>query len=339
LFGFIIGIANIIPGVSGGTFALILGIYPRLLDALGAYDAPLAGQIYKKLKTRQFTDLRKLILTDQFYFLAALGAGAVLAILLLSRLLKYCLENHYEATYGLFLGLIVFSIPIPYRLLNRKSVPAMFWMVVGIGLTLLISVQVDPAVKLLEKSHYYQMILEGGQALGLLDYGLSQYVSVFFVGMLAISAMVLPGISGSFILLVFGMYYQVISAISRIQNGYPEDLMFLGVFAAGNLCGLVVFVRLFNYLYKRFQDQTIFFLIGLMVGSLYALWPFKAFQITDIYIKINDGIALVHGYKAYGNTVRLWDGIQELVPVVSTFLLGAALMFFFSRRDKPAAKS
>jgi len=310
-----------------------------MLEALGAYNTALTRQLFNKLKARKFADLRKLILTDHFFFLTALLAGAVLAILLLSRLLIFCLENHHEATYGLFLGLIVFSIPIPYRLLSRKTLPAMFWMVVGIGLTLLISLQVDPAAKLLEKSRHYQLIFEGGQTLGFLGYGFLQYVSVFLVGMLAISAMVLPGISGSFVLLVFGMYYQVIAAISRIQNAYPEDLIFLGVFALGNMCGLVIFVRLFNYLYKRFQDQTIFFLIGLMVGSLYALWPFKTFQIVDIYAKVNNGIALVPDYKVYGNSVRLWEGIQELVPVLAMFLIGAALMLYFNQRDKNLGKS
>lgn len=333
-FGCIIGIANIIPGVSGGTFALILGIYPRLLNALDAYDKKFFRELLAWLKLPKTGTLKKLVLTDDFFFLSWLAAGAVLSIVGLSQVLKYCLEHQYEPTYGFFLGLIVFSIPIPYRLLSSKRPGCALWFLVGVGLTLLISILVDPSGKLIEKSRHYQMILEGSAAATAISYGAAEYVFAFFVAMLAISAMVLPGISGSFVLLLFGLYYPVISAISRIQHFYPEDVIFLSILAAGSLAGLIVFVKLFNYLFQTYRNQTIFFLIGLMVGSLYALWPFKEFQLVDLYMKVNGGIVSMPQYKVYGNSLRLWQGMAELIPTFVCFSIGALLMIIFSRYEK-----
>lgn len=333
-FGCIIGIANIIPGVSGGTFALILGIYPKLLEALDAYN----GQFIKKLlawfKTRKVAAFRKLVLTENFFFLFWLVLGAALSIVLLSQVIKYCLEHQYEPTYGFFLGLIVFSIPIPYRLLSDKKPRSAVWFLVGFGLTLLVSVWVDPSGKLLEKSRHYQMVLEGSAGTAVIGYGAAEYAFAFFVGMLAISAMVLPGISGSFVLLLFGLYYPVIAAISRIQHVYMEDVLFLSILAAGSLVGLVVFVKLFNYLFQKYKNQTIFFLIGLMVGSLYALWPFKEFQMVDLYMKINDAIVHVPQYKVYGNGLRWWSGMGEFIPTFICFSAGGLVMMLFNRWEK-----
>ncbi len=332
-FGCVIGIANIIPGVSGGTFALILGIYPKLLKALGAYDAQFVKELGTGFKTRKPYILKHLVFTDNFFFLSWLGAGAVLAIVLLSQLIKYCLENHYEPTYGFFLGLIICSIPIPYRLLQEKSPKTASWFIIGLGLTLLVSVLVDPSGKLIEKSRHYQLILSGAIDSSAISYSVSEYVFAFFVGMLAISAMVLPGISGSFVLLLLGLYYEVIAAISRIQHFYPEDLIFLSILGIGSITGLIVFVKLFNYLFQKYRDQTIFFLIGLMVGSLYALWPFKEFQLIDLYMKVNDSIVNVPQYKVYGNNLRLWHGVGELLPTFACFAVGGFMMMFFNRYE------
>jgi putative membrane protein len=105
----------------------------------------------------------------------------------------------------------------------------------------------------------------------------------------------------------------------------------------GCLVGLAIFVRLFNYLFIRFKNQTIFFLIGLMVGSLYALWPFKSYQLEDLYIKANGGISQIADYKLYGNRLILWEGIDALIPVVGTFIVGAVVMVFFNRYEKKLA--
>ncbi len=334
LFGFVIGIANIIPGVSGGTFALILGIYPRMLTALGSYNAGFLKALMQWARTPRWATFRTLVLTRDFYFLAGLGIGALAAILSLSRVIKYCLEAHYAVTYGFFSGLILFSIPIPYRLLKRRTIAKALWLVVGATLTVWLSVQIDPSAKLLEKSRHYQLIAQGLQTSGMLGYSLSEYGMIFLVGMLAVSAMVLPGVSGSFVLLLFGSYYAVIAAVSRLGHLYPEDLLYLSVFSCGAVAGILLFVRLFNYLYVRFRDRTIFFLMGLMGGSLYALWPFKNVRLADLYVKTGEGITRVPAYPLRGNVPVLWESTGQLLWTLAAFVAGAAIMFGFDVYDR-----
>lgn len=334
-----IGIANIIPGVSGGTFALILGIYQKLLEALGSYDARFVKELLSWLRHPRWQTFKALVLTEHTLFLVRLLVGALAAIFLLSQGLKYSIENHYAVTNGFFLGLILFSIPIPYRLLTDKRPSTAFWLLVGLGVTLFISIEVDPSAKLLEKSDHYRLILEGAGGEASIRYAFSEYLYIFFLGVLAISAMVLPGISGSFVLLLFGSYYTVISAISRLRYFYPEDVIYLGFFGMGCLVGLAIFVRIFNYLFARFKDQTIFFLIGLMAGSLYALWPFKAYRLEDLYMKGNDGISLISGYRLYSNRLALWEGFADLAPVLGTFVIGGIVMLFFNRYEKKKENS
>jgi putative membrane protein len=305
-----------------------------MLAALGSYDARFVKGVLEWMKRPRWHEFKTLVLTRQTFFLMRLLVGALAAIFLLSQGLKYSMENHYSITYGLFLGLILFSIPIPYRLLTDKRPSTALWLLVGVGLTLFISIQVDPSSKLLEKSLHYRSILEGAGADAAVRYTFSEYLSIFFMGVLAVSAMVLPGISGSFVLLLFGNYYPVITALSRISRIYPEDIFYLGTFGMGCLAGTAVFVRIFNYVFARFKDQTIFFLIGLMLGSLYALWPFKAYRLVDLYVKANDGIALVAGYRLYSNRLAWWEGFGELAPVVGAFVVGGIVMLIFNRYEK-----
>jgi len=334
LFGAVIGLANIIPGVSGGTFALILGIYPKMLEALGSYDTRFVKALLSWVRRPRLKGFKTLVLTEHTFFLMRLLVGALAAIFLLSQGLKYSLENHYSITYGFFLGLILFSIPIPYRLLSEKRPSAALWLLVGVGVTLFISIQVDPSEKLLEKSLHYQSMLEGAGGDIAIRYTFSEYLSIFFMGVLAVSAMVLPGISGSFVLLLFGNYYPVITALSRMSHFYPEDVFYLGVFGVGCLVGMAIFIRIFNFVFTRFRDQTIFFLIGLMLGSLYALWPFKAYRTVDLYMKANDGISLITGYRLYSNLPAWWQGFGELAPVFGAFVVGGVVMLVFNRYDK-----
>lgn len=329
VFGFIIGIANIIPGVSGGTFALILGIYPKLLKAIGVYDAAFVKQIFTRLKARRLKSTWALIYTQNAVFLSKLAIGMVASLLILSSLIKVMLETRYEMTYGFFLGLIVFSVIIPYKLLDRNKITDALWLPVGLGLTLMISIQVDPSLKMLEKSRHLQALLAGASGTSLPGYSIAEYGIIFCVGMIATSAMVLPGISGSFVLLLFGKYFLVITTLSRLPHLYVEDIVFVTVLTGGCLTGLVVFVKLLNYIYDRAKNQTIWFLMGLMVGSVYALWPFKQYQLVDLYMKVNQAITPVPGYKLYSNRLRMVDGFGELWPVLICFLAGGAIMMFF----------
>ncbi|MBW1812327.1 MAG: DUF368 domain-containing protein [Deltaproteobacteria bacterium] len=332
--GFIIGIANIIPGVSGGTFALILGIYPQLLRAIGTYNINFTKLFLNTLKTKQIKETKELLFSKDFYFLTQIFLGALISIALLSKIMKFLLENQYEITYGFFLGLIVFSIYIPYKLIDEKKFKNFIWLIVGVGLTLFISIKVDPSVKMIEKSQHYKEILEGVGSAAVLKNQVFEYIVICLTGMIAVSAMVLPGISGSFILLLFGKYYLVISAISRLHHLYYEDILLISSFGAGCIFGLAAFVKFFNYMYSKFKNQTIFFLIGLMIGSIYALWPFKKYHFIDLYIKSNNDILMVPGFKIYTNQLRLFDTIGQLWPVALSFTIGSIIMLLFIRYEK-----
>jgi len=249
-YGALVGIANIIPGVSGGTFALVLGIYERLLKAIGAFGLGsvkvLGGWLIKPGDSVRRKELIEEFKRMDLAWLALLALGAGIAILASSRLISVMLEEHLAPTLAFFIGLIVPSIVVPYRLLSRKGWREALACVLGTGGIV--------ALTFLDSG--------GTTGLGLAGLGLA--------GAVAISAMILPGVSGSFILMMLGEYKHVLDAINSM------DFVRLGIFGLGCIVGLLAFVRLLNYLLKRFHSVTMAFLTGLIFGSLWVLWPFKA---------------------------------------------------------------
>jgi putative membrane protein len=143
--------------------------------------------------------------------------------------------------------------------------------------------------------------------------------------------MVLPGISGSLVLIVCGVYFDVITAITQVKALEISAILYLCVFAAGMLVGLVLFARLVNWLLRRFHDATMTFLIGLMAGSLYALWPFKRYVVMDTYTKTGTGIRVVHDAIVYTNQNVLPDTVSTAAVAVACALAGALIMAVFMR--------
>ena len=293
--GFLIGIANIIPGMSGGTLALVLGIYERLIGALRRIDFStfknLLGVV--TLKKEAFTAAKAELHRIDFGFLALLGIGAIAAVLLTSKLIVYLLNDHHDATYGFFSGLILASILVPARMLKWCGVREL--LVLFIAIALVLSLSIGMSGKQLERVDY-----KSGNEIAITDsVGRDAFPTYWDFGMffgsgaLAISAMILPGISGSFLLLVLGVYFRLLTAINTLIEGIPAllngvfdrsilgSLLIIGFTAVGCLFGLLAFTRLLNYLLERYRNLTIAFLIGLMVGSLYGLWPFREFAIVD----------------------------------------------------------
>lgn len=258
--GALIGIANIIPGVSGGTFALILGIYERLLDALHAINltlildllATLPG-LYTAEKRRKLGEiLRKL----DAGFLACLGAGAIATILGLSFLIDHLLTEFPGVTLSFFIGLIIPSIAVPWKMMGaNKSIGQLLWILPGIALTVAVSL-----------------------AFGNVSTS-DNLIWSFLTGTIAISAMILPGISGSFVMLVMGQYQNILRKLQIIQETIDLGAwLWLGVFGIGCIVGLLVFARFLGYLLKHRRNATLAFLIGLIIGSLWVLWPFKDYD-------------------------------------------------------------
>lgn len=238
--GLCMGAADVVPGVSGGTMALILGIYKRLLEAIRAFDATLL----RLLASGRLRDAARHI---DIVFLIPLGAGILGAVLFFTRVvsLPRMVREEPEQIYALFFGLIVGSI---FVLLRGFGLPR--WRdttCLGAGIVLgLVIVNVVP----------FETPTDAW--------------FIFLSGALAICAMILPGISGSFILLLLRKYEHVFDGIGHF------DLSVIVPFAVGAAAGLMVFSRLLTWLLHHYYRVTIFTIIGMLVGSLWLLWPFQA---------------------------------------------------------------
>jgi len=364
LKGTIIGIANIIPGVSGGTLAFILGVYHRLIRAVNCINAGFFIEFFsspKHIFTKEGrSNIAALLKKNDLFFLMRVGAGAVVSIMLLSGVMKKMLLDYREPVYGLFLGLVIMSILIPYRQMTRKKLPELIMLVLAALLTLFISYSVNPSHKVLENSKRYEQSVSdtpSGQIKNSIKISnVRDYAVVFFSAAAAISAMVLPGISGSFVLILLGQYFIIISAVSNagmyvkallvhktippeMINQFTGDILIIVFFAIGCIIGILLFCRLFEYVYAKFPNQTLAGLTGLVVGSCYALWPFKTFIIQDVYIKTSGGIVFAEGYKIYTNQNFLpfisgfssnISGIRSFAVLIM-FCAGVAVMFLFSK--------
>lgn len=237
LRGVLMGAADVVPGVSGGTVALIVGIYTRLINAIASFDLELLSLLGQRKieKAAEHIDLR---------FLIALGAGIGTAIVSLAKLITWLILNKPVPTWSLFFGLILASTFLVYRMVKRWSLAPIAAAAAGAA------------------SAYWLSGLLPGEAS-------HSYPVLFFSGMVAICAMILPGISGSFILVVLGQYLYVLTAI------HERNLLVLIVFAAGCGVGLIAFTKILKILLSKHLNPTMGALCGLMLGSLRKIWPFK----------------------------------------------------------------
>ena len=332
--GFLIGIANIIPGMSGGTLALVLGIYERLIGALRRIGLSTAKKLIRVLtfKKRAFTEAGAELRRIDFGFLALLAIGAIAALLLTSKLIVYLLNNYHDATYGFFCGLILTSILVPARMLNGFKWKEL--LVLLIAVALILGLSIGTGEKQLERVAYKT---ENAAMIGDTVEHTDRFPTywefgLFFAsGALAISAMILPGISGSFLMLALGVYFPLLTAINTLIEGVPGVIngtltkamsasgLILTFATLGCLFGLLAFTRLLNYLLERYRNLTIAFLIGLMVGSLYGLWPFREF-------------AMVDGERI--DTAHILPQLDmNLLITVGTFLIGGGVILLFTRLE------
>lgn len=236
--GFCMGSADVVPGVSGGTIALVFGIYERLVHNVRQGAIALGALV--RLDGR--VAIERLRRVEWGFFLALL-AGIGIAVLSLARIIDYQLENHPIGTSAVFLGLVLGSIPIAWWAIRRPGA-------VHVLIVLLVAVATFGLLGLRSAT-----VDEPGSPF------------VFVAGAVAICAMILPGISGSFILLMLGVYDYVLDAVK------DNDLGVLAVFGAGAVVGLALFSSLLDWLLRRFHDVVVAGLVGLMVGSLRVLWP------------------------------------------------------------------
>lgn len=244
--GFAMGTADIIPGVSGGTVALVVGIYDRLIVNVRAG----AGAL-RRLLTGDLREFTLALRSIEWVWIVSLLAGILAAIAVLSSLLERLLDERPIEMAALFLGLVAGAVWVVLRTIRQLDGVGIALIVgVGAGLFLLLGLRTDTEVA----DDAAEVVTEPLWAF-------------FLAGAIAICAMILPGISGSFILVLLGMYTEVLGAVN------DRDVASLGVFALGCVLGLALFSTLLNWLLDHYHSWVMAAMVGLMVGSTRVLWP------------------------------------------------------------------
>ncbi len=236
--GLAVGIANIIPGVSGGTIALITGIFERLINAIKSFDLKAARLLFKG-------EWKAFVQKTDFYFLLTLFAGVGVAIVALARLFDFLFHNYPVYIWAYFFGLVLSSVYYVGKTVEKWKPSTIISFVVGTAFAIAISL-INPATA-------------NDNALYL-----------FLCGIVAICSMILPGLSGSFVLILMGNYQLI--AIDAINN---RDLSIIIPVGIGAVVGLIAFSHVLSWVFKRYKDQTIAMLTGFILGSLGILWPWK----------------------------------------------------------------
>jgi len=234
------GTADIVPGVSGGTIAFITGIYEALLTAIASINSRLVLQVLR-------LNLKQALAGLHLRFLVTLVCGIALAVISTSHLMHYLLTEHAVQTWSVFFGLITASILVVAHSINKRftTFPALILgAILAYGITGLIPL-----------------------------YTPEEPWFIFFSGMIAICAMILPGLSGSFILLILGKYAFITAALRNPFN--PDNLEIILIFITGCLVGILGFSRILRYGLARWHDYTLALLTGIMLGSMRKVWPWK----------------------------------------------------------------
>ena len=237
LKGILMGAADIVPGVSGGTIAFITGIYERLLVSLQS----IVPALFELIKDRNLSGFWNKI---NGAFLMTLFSGILLSVLIFAKLIAYLLVNHPIPLWSFFFGLIVASVSIVGKQISEWNIRLFISIVAGAIIAYFFT-QLSPA----SVEH--------------------NYLNAFLSGLIAICAMILPGISGSFILVMLGTYSFILGAIKDF------DVIVLVVFASGCLIGLLSIANLLVWAFSRFRNMTLALLTGFMIGALTKVWPWK----------------------------------------------------------------
>lgn len=290
LKGVAMGAADVVPGVSGGTIAFISGIYKELIATINTINPAL----WTTLKKEGFTSFWHKLNGN---FLLALFSGIFVSVLSLAPFLSWLLENHPIRLWSFFFGLVVASLFFVGKEITR-------WTPVTVG-ALLLGTALAYGITMLP-------VNENAVALPYL----------FMSGALAICAMILPGISGAFILVLLGSYKTILDAV------HERDLKIIATVAAGALLGLLSFARFLQWMFRHHKNSTLALLTGFILGSLNKIWPWKkALELQTTSNSLTD------------NLLNVWpsafEGEPQLIPAILLAIMGFSLIFIL---EKTAAK-
>lgn len=279
------GTADVVPGVSGGTMAFILGIYQRLLEAIRAFDWQLLGHLSRG-------QIRLAIDRIDLLFLLFLGSGIATAVLFFTRVISLprLLQTYPEQVYGLFFGLITASVVLLFKSLSQLRFADISTLCIGMafGWAIVNLVPVDTP----QESWF-----------------------LCLSGAVAICAMILPGISGAFVLLILNKYAFVLDAIGRI------DLSVLVPFAFGAIIGLMLFSRILVWLLHHYYKQMVLGIAGVLIGSLWMMWPFQ----ERTYELVRDRPRLIHSVPIWPDELNI-----TVLAAIAWIVAGIAVVLWIS---------
>lgn len=281
------GAANVVPGVSGGTVAFITGIYERLINALKSFDIS-AIKLLLGFKIKEF------IKHVDFWFLATLGFGVLSSILSLAKVLDWGFANHPVYVASLFFGLIIASIPSLVKMVKTWGASRFFFLLLGLGVA--IGMAFAPTA--------------------------SQSSNIFYLmicGVVAMCSMIIPGVSGSFVLLLMGNYQLImIDSVNRLREGnLGEALPILIPVGTGAVLGLISLSHFLSWLFKKYHDCAVAVITGFVAGSLAIVWPWK--RPDEVILKGDEEKIL--SYESY---LPQFD--THFVIALGIMLAGAAIM-------------
>jgi putative membrane protein len=277
LKGALMGAANVIPGVSGGTMALLTGIFEKLINTIKAFDVK-AVRLALKFKLKELSE------HIDIGFLSAVGIGVLVSILTFARLLDYLFEHYELYVWSFFFGLILASVYFVSRKISRARLSVVILYLLGAAIAAGIAFM-EPAEE--NTSILYLLIC----------------------GAVAMCSMILPGLSGSYVLLLMGNYELVM--IKAVNN---FDLAILIPVGIGAFAGLAAFARLLSWIFRRFHDQTIALLSGFIFGSLAILWPWKE-AVTATFEKGEELKEKVIGYSYSLPEINAETGIAVAIMI------------------------
>lgn len=258
LKGMVIGVSNVIPGVSGGTMAVVLGIYDKLITTVNSF----------------FKDWKKSLL-----FLLQIGIGAVLGIILFSKLITLLLNNYAQPTQFFFIGLILGSFPLLYKRATKdKAKPLNYlWFILALGIMIVLEIfrTTDTTAAIMTTLTF------------------KSFISLFGAGFIAAATMILPGVSGSLVLLILGLYTTFTTAVSTF------NIPLLIPIGLGVLTGIITMTKVIEALLRRFPQPTYFAICGLILGSIFSVYPGFSMDILGfisvITFAFGFGISLILG--------------------------------------------
>ena len=278
------GIANVIPGVSGGTIALITGIYEDLINSLKSFDT-------KSLKLITSIDILGFIKHTNLYFLLAVFGGSIVSVFSIASLFKYLFAEHPILIWAFFFGLIIASIYFVGKRISKWNTTTIFSLAIGT----LVAISLSFMTPASENDNLF---------------------FVFICGIIGISGMMLPGLSGSFILILMGNYeLLMVTAITEL------NILLLSVFFLGSAFGLMSFSHILSWVFKHYKNQTLALLTGFILGSLSIIWPWKEVA-ESIIIKGKEKIIAYNWYFPNElNTETILAILLILVGILSVYAL------------------